>query len=224
MASLVGGQLGDWSHESARQKALQQAAQRAGMAQGAMGDQMQVRPEFDWSSKARDAQVEANTLNQQSSVNAANNTIIQSINEAMAEQQAAQQAALDAAAAPVALQGSEAPESPRVSAYLRALRKSNNMDVDDRTLTGNMGTYGMSAESAGINQQGGWDQQALGRNISSEEFLNSKKLQNQIARYKFGKYLNRFGETGALEKWHQKTENTDPLEDFISRVLNTLKK
>lgn len=224
MVSLVQGQLGDWSHESARQKALQQAAQRAGMAQGAMGDQMQVRPEFDWAQKARDAQIEANTLNQQSSTNAANNTIIQSINQAMAEQQAAQQAALDAAAMPTNTQGSEAPESPRVSAYTRALRKSNNMDRDDRTLQGQLGTYGISAETAGIGQQGGWDQQALGRNVSTEEFLNSKKLQNQIARYKFGKYLNRFGETGALEKWHQKTGNTDPLEDFISRVLGIMKR
>lgn len=223
MASLVPGQLGDWSHESARQKALQQAAQRAGMAQGAMGDQMQVRPEFDWGAKARDAQVEANTLNQQSSTNAANNTIIQSINEAMAEQQAAQQAALDAQAMALNTGGSQAPESPRVSAYLRALRKSNNMDVNDRTLDGQLGTYGMSMETAGIGTKGGWDQQALGRNITPDQFLNSKKLQNQIARYKFGKYLNRFGEEGALGKWHQKTNNTDPLQDFISRVLSTLK-
>jgi hypothetical protein len=223
MASLVGGQLGNWSHDSARQKALEQAAQRAGMAQGAMGDQMQVRPEFDWASKARDAQVEANTLNQQSSTNAANNTIIQSINQAMAEQQAAQQAALDAQAGSLNMGGSEAPESPRVSAYLRALRKSNNMDVNDRTLTGQMGTYGMSAETAGIGQQGGWDQQALGRNISAKEFLDSKKLQNQIARYKFGKYLKRSGEEGALEKWHKKTGNTDPLQDFISQVLQSMR-
>lgn len=224
MASLTPGRLGDWSHESARQKSLQQAAQRAGMAQGAMGDQMQVRPEFDWAAQARDAQVEANTLNQQSSVNAANNTIIQSINEAMAEQQAAQQAALDAAAAPLNTGGSGAPESPRVSAYLRALRKSNNMDVNDRTLQGQLGTYGMSAQNAGVGSEGGWDQQALGRDISAQDFLNSKKLQNQIARYKFGKYLNRFGETGALEKWHQKTGNTDPLQDFISQVLGSLRK
>lgn len=224
MVSLVPGQLGDWSHESARQKALQQAAQRAGMAQGAMGDQAQVRPEFDWASKARDLQVEANTINQESSANAANNTIIQSINQAMAEQQAAQQAALDAQAAALNSGGSEAPQSPRVSAYLRALRKSNNMDADDRTLDGQLGTYGMSMQTAGIGDKGGWDQQALGRNITPEQFLNSRKLQNQIARYKFGKYLNRFGETGALEKWHQKTGNTDPIQDFISQVLSTLRK
>lgn len=223
MAQLIGGTLGNWSHDNARRKSLEQAAQRVGLQQGAMGTQVPTRPEFDWGQQARDTQIKADTINQESSANAANNIIVTGINDAVAQQQAAMQAALDAQAAALAGTGSQGPESPRVSAYLRALRRSNNADADDRSLQGHLGTYSIPMQVLD-GKKGGWDKQALGRNISTEEFLNSKMLQNQIARFKFKKYLSRLGETGALEKWHKKTGNPEPLQDFISQVLNQLQR
>ena len=227
MASLVQGQLGDWSHESARQKALAAAAQRSGQHQGYIGDQMKPQVEFNWAQQANDTGIRASTIMQESAINAGNNSIVNQINQAIEQQQAQAQAALDAQAATLnSMGGEEAPESPRLSAYLRALRKSNNMDVNDRTLDGQLGTYGMSADVLRNKQggeEGGWDQQALGRDISTEEFLNSRKLQTQIARYKFGKYLKKSeNEAGALTKWHQKTTPTsdeDTLASFLAQFV-----
>lgn len=230
MAELVAGKFNDASPELARQKALAAAAERAGKIQGYMGNQTEVRPEYDWQQKANDTGIQADTIVQESAINAGNNTVIQQVNQAIAQQQAEAQAALDAQAATLNTGGSQGTESPRISAYLRALRKSNNMDANDRTLDGQLGTYGMSADVLRNKQggeQGGWDQQALGRDISPEEFLNSRKLQNQIARYKFGKYLKKGGEASALTKWQQKTStdpsDSDALQQFLAEVMSQLR-
>lgn len=228
MANLVNGNFGEWSPEIARQKALASAAERAGQMQGYMGKPVETRPEFDYSQQANDTGIRANTITQESAINAGNNSVVNQINAVIAQQQAAAQAALDAQAQSLGSVESEGAQSPRISAYLRALRKSNNMDANDRTLDGQLGTYGMSADVLRNKQgdpEGGWDQQALGRDISPEQFLNSKKLQNQIARYKFGKYLKKYGETGALTKWHDKT-STNPdegLQNFLTQMLSQLR-
>lgn len=229
MPELVPGNFNQWSHEGARQKALAAAAQRSGQMQGFMNQNVETRPEFDWQQQANDTGIRADTITQESAINAGNNSVVNQINQAMAEQQAQAQAALDAQAAALNTGGSEGAQTPRIGAYLRALRKSNNMDVDDRTLDGQLGTYGMSADvlrNKQGNEQGGWDQQALGRDITPEEFLNSRKLQNQIARYKFGKYLKKEGEAGAITKWHQKTSvnpTSDTLQQFLVQLLDQLK-
>lgn len=227
MAELVAGNFNQWSHDSARRKALEAAAQRAGSMQGFMGSQSPVRPEFDYAQQARDAQIKADTINQESSINSANNIIISGVNDAMEQQALANQAALDAQAAALASQYGEGTSQPRLGAYMRALRQSNDLGVDDKQ-DGQMGTYGMSTDVLQNKQgddQGGWDRQALGRDISTEEFLNSRKLQTQIARYKFGKYLNKQGETGALTKWHQKSgQEPDSLQAFLTSFLSQLQR
>lgn len=227
MVGLIDGQLGDWSPELARRKAIESAAARAGQMQGYMHSDVNVRPEFDYAQQANEARIKADTLNQNSAYNAANNTIIAGVNDAIAQQQASAQAALDAQAVPLpGFGGSQAPESPRMGAYMRALRKGSDLGSDEQ-IGAQMGSYGMSEQNLQNKQggdKGGWDRQALGYDITTEEFLNSKKLQNQIARYKFGKYLNREGETGALEKWHDKTNNPLSLNTFLSQVLSSLKR
>lgn len=225
MVGLVPGQLGDWSHDSARRKALEQAAQRAGQVQGYMGQQVQTKPEFDYAQQARDAQVEANTLNQQSSSNAANNSIVRNLNSAIEQQQAAAQAALDAQAQALTSPVPTGTETPRKSAYMRALRAGTDLKTDEQ-IGAQLGRYGLSEQNLQNKKggdRGGWDRQALGHDVSAEELLGSKKLQNQIARFKFDKLLNREGETGALTKWHEKTNNPLDLETFLSLVFSQLR-
>lgn len=46
-----------------------------------------------------------------------------------------------------------------------------------------------------------WSQEALGRKVSSMEFLKSPEIQDAIFDYKFGNYAKKFGEQGAAEAW-----------------------
>jgi hypothetical protein len=61
---------------------------------------------------------------------------------------------------------------------------------------------------------GGWDRDALGRDITAQQFLNSPKLQDRIARYKLRKYFKEYGVRGAASAWYSgdpnKWRNTSP--------------
>lgn len=46
-----------------------------------------------------------------------------------------------------------------------------------------------------------WSQEALGRKVSSMEFLKSPEIQDAIFDYKFGNYAKKYGEQGAAEAW-----------------------
>lgn len=48
----------------------------------------------------------------------------------------------------------------------------------------------------------GWSQEALGRSITPQEFMGSSSLQDQIARFKLGQYLNKYGAAGAAAAWY----------------------
>lgn len=49
---------------------------------------------------------------------------------------------------------------------------------------------------------GGWDMEALGRDVSYNEFMNSQQIQDTIARYKLGQYLKQYGAAGAAVAWY----------------------
>lgn len=49
---------------------------------------------------------------------------------------------------------------------------------------------------------GGWDKEALGRDISYSDFMNSPSLQDEIARFKLNQYLERYGAAGAAAAWY----------------------
>jgi hypothetical protein len=49
---------------------------------------------------------------------------------------------------------------------------------------------------------GGWDREALGRDVSYAEFISSPAIQDAIARYKLGQYLNSRGMAGAAATWY----------------------
>ncbi len=66
--------------------------------------------------------------------------------------------------------------------------------------SGAMGKYQiMPANIAG---PGGWDKEALGRDITTQQFMNSPKLQEQIARFKLSQYYNKYGAAGAASAWY----------------------
>lgn len=48
----------------------------------------------------------------------------------------------------------------------------------------------------------GWDKEALGRDVSRNEFLSSPQIQDQIASYKLGQYLKSRGMAGAAATWY----------------------
>lgn len=49
---------------------------------------------------------------------------------------------------------------------------------------------------------GGWDREALGRDISYSQFMGSPQIQDAIARYKLGQYLKSRGMAGAAATWY----------------------
>lgn len=75
------------------------------------------------------------------------------------------------------------------------------------------GNYGVRNKSSGAmgkyqimpaNIQGnrGWDYEALGRNISTAQFMASPQLQEQIAQYKLKSYYDKYGAAGAAVAWY----------------------
>lgn len=48
---------------------------------------------------------------------------------------------------------------------------------------------------------GPWSREALGREVSADEFLANPKLQDAIFDHKFGGYVNKFGPEGAAQAW-----------------------
>ena len=66
--------------------------------------------------------------------------------------------------------------------------------------SGAMGKYQiMPGNIAG---PGGWDMEILGRNITTQQFLSSPKLQEQIAQGKLKQYYNQYGPAGAAAAWY----------------------
>mgnify|MGYP001052405786 CR=1 FL=1 len=66
--------------------------------------------------------------------------------------------------------------------------------------SGAMGKYQiMPGNIAG---PGGWDKEILGYNISTQQFMNSPQLQEQIAQGMLRKYYNQWGPGGAAVAWY----------------------
>lgn len=48
----------------------------------------------------------------------------------------------------------------------------------------------------------GWDREALGRDVTYNEFMSNPGIQDAIARYKLGQYLKNWGMAGAAATWY----------------------
>lgn len=47
-----------------------------------------------------------------------------------------------------------------------------------------------------------WSQEALGHQVSYDQFMHSPQVQDAIARYKLGQYLSKYGAAGAAVAWY----------------------
>lgn len=66
--------------------------------------------------------------------------------------------------------------------------------------SGAMGRYQiMPGNIAG---SGGWDKEALGYNVTPQQFMSNPKLQDAIARYKLQQYYKKYGPRGAAIAWY----------------------
>jgi hypothetical protein len=67
--------------------------------------------------------------------------------------------------------------------------------------SGAMGKYQIMPGN--LNGSGkGWDYEALGHDVSSQQFMNSPQIQEQIAAYKMQQYYNKYGPRGAAIAWY----------------------
>jgi hypothetical protein len=66
--------------------------------------------------------------------------------------------------------------------------------------SGAMGKYQIMPGN--IRGSGGWDYEALGRNITTQQFMASPQLQESIAQYKLQSYYNKYGAAGAAVAWY----------------------
>lgn len=48
----------------------------------------------------------------------------------------------------------------------------------------------------------GWSREALGRNVSIQQFMSNPRIQDAIAQYKLRQYVNRYGYQGAAAAWY----------------------
>ena len=83
--------------------------------------------------------------------------------------------------------------------------KSQESGGDYRARNGLSGAAGGYQIMPGnfIQSGSGWDMEALGRDVSLNEFLNSPQIQDQIALYKLGQYLRRYGSPeAAAAAWY----------------------
>lgn len=49
---------------------------------------------------------------------------------------------------------------------------------------------------------GGWDRDALGRDVNYNQFISDPSIQDAIARYQLGLYLQKYGPAGAAVAWY----------------------
>lgn len=90
----------------------------------------------------------------------------------------------------------------QLSKLMSAIRsqESNNNYAAYNSMYGASGAYQILKSN--FANPGGWDKEALGRDVSYNEFMVSKSIQDAIAKYKLGQYLKKYGAAGAAVAWY----------------------
>lgn len=89
------------------------------------------------------------------------------------------------------------------AAFMAAIgehESSNNYKARNRD-SGAMGKYQIMPGNLG-GKHSGWDYEALGYDVSPNQFMNSPQLQDAIARYKLQQYYSKYGARGAAVAWY----------------------
>lgn len=85
-------------------------------------------------------------------------------------------------------------------AAISSQESGGNYSARNRS-SGAMGKYQIMPGNLG-GKGSGWDYEALGRDVSPQQFMNSPQIQEQIARYQLQKYYNKYGARGAAIAWY----------------------
>ena len=168
-----------------------------------------VLPKYDWYTKALQAGADTASLNMQSALNTAKN-----------------------ASVPFDGGGGGGGGNSSLGAILRALAQQEsggNFGAVNKD-SGALGAYQVMPSN--LSGPGGWDMEALGYNVSPEQFLNNQRLQQQIVRHKFNQYMQQHGLRGALSAWYSGDPNLwnsrDPqgnypsIHSYVMQVLGLL--
>ncbi len=95
-----------------------------------------------------------------------------------------------------------------LDALMHAIREQESGgDYQVQNGIGAMGAYQVMPSN--IEGPAGWDMEALGRNITGQEFLSNPDLQNSIARFKLRDYFKKYGAGGAAKAWYAGPGNAD---------------
>lgn len=89
----------------------------------------------------------------------------------------------------------------RLLAAIRGQESSGNYQARN-SMSGAAGGYQVMPSNF-IQNGSGWDMEALGHDVTLNEFLSSPQIQDQIARYKLGQYIKQFGSPeAAAAAWY----------------------
>lgn len=92
---------------------------------------------------------------------------------------------------------SSAPSDP-VSALVRAIRQQESSGRYGIVNSQSGAAGGYQVMPSNFTQTGsGWDMEALGHDVTLQQFLNSPAIQDSIAQYKLNQYLQKYGSPAA---------------------------
>lgn len=112
---------------------------------------------------------------------------------------------------------------------ISAQESGGNYNITNKT-SGAMGKYQIMPANITASK-GGWDYEALGYDITPQQFLSSPDLQEKIASFKLKQYYDKYGPAGAAVAWYagpgavaKSTNNTTPQEAYpsISAYKNSI--
>ncbi len=108
----------------------------------------------------------------------------------------------------VAQPQNELVQNPQLNALMQAIREQESGgDYSVQNGIGARGAYQIMPSN--IDGPGGWDAEALGQEVTSQQFLASPELQNKIAKFKLRDYFKKYGAAGAAKAWYAGPGNAD---------------
>jgi hypothetical protein len=194
----------NWQERNAEQF---NASQQAHELIGSMGRfDVDPDPEYDWAAKAEQLASQIAKLKTRAGVVRQNNTQVKIIPGKTITKT-------------VALGPGQSLPTPTTSNGVPKLGKGDFASfvraISGQESGGNYGAVNSDSGALGKYQimpsnfsgSGGWDMAALGREITTQQFLGSPSLQEKIAQYKLREYFNKYGARGAASAWYSGDPN-----------------
>lgn len=175
----------------------QSAFERMGVVDN-MSKDMFSSGSSDYLQKAEDIMFRANNMQQQANMTRLRNSMMQyqgAVN-GMGKDKFSGALIIDG------VKGGPVTNGGRLGSFLKAIshKESGGNYGARNSSSGAMGKYQIMP--ANIQGPGGWDKEALGRNITTQQFMSTPKLQEAIAQYKLTQYFRKYGAAGAASAWY----------------------